>query len=204
MHTKWKVPLDNLQHKKIKIDTAGDHTIICDDTDKLSYEIVLQPLQGESADVTLWITGASKDATILIVADNYHTKVNLQICVKAEDAQKHVLRIYQNHTVANTQSNCTIKGIAYDTSIIDYEGLITLEGGSENSHAHQTSNFLIMSDVATVRSVPSLQAHHNNLECGHATTISYVDPLVVWYAAQRGVPVATIEQLIEKNFLPYI
>ena len=189
-----------MYYKKIKIDTAGDHTIMCDDMQLMSYEIVLQPLQAESFNVILWVTGVSKCLIIMVMVDNHHTKVDLHIFVKAENTQKHLLRIYQNHIAANTQTACTIRGIAYDTSTIDYEGLITLEPGSDNAQAYQTSTFLIMSDFATVRSVPSLQSHHNNLQCGHSTTISYLDSIVMWYAAQRGIPITTLEQLIEKNF----
>lgn len=176
---------------------------MCDENVPVEYLISITSSYIGCAKIILWITHASKKVTIKISADHSDTQIDLQMYIRAEDNAQHYVKVFQDHTASGTISTCMIKGIAYDTSIIDYQGLITLEKESINAQAEQKSKFLIMSEMATVRSVPSLQVHHNQVQCGHATTISYIDPIMLWYAMQRGVNSTTVEQLVEKNFFSF-
>lgn len=180
--------------------TSSIYTLMCDEHVPTEYGITITSSYVGQVKIILWILHASKKVTVKISADHPNTEIDLEIYVKAEHNAQHHLRVFQNHKASHTTSTCMIKGIAYDTSIIDYQGLITLEKESINAHAEQKSRFLIMSETATIKSVPSLQVYHNQVQCGHATTISYIDPIIIWYAAQRGINTFVIEQLVEDVF----
>lgn len=175
------------------------HTILCDEIMPTEYTITCISDSVLLRTVIIWILHASKKVTVKISADHPDTQIDLQIYIRALDNAQHYLKVLQDHTAFNTISKCMIKGIAYDTSIIDYQGLITLEKESINAQAEQKSKFLIMSEMATVRSVPSLQVHHNQVVCGHATTISYLDPIIIWYSMQRGISATRLEKFIEHS-----
>lgn len=196
--------MDNTSvEKKIDIlftDILTSQILMCDDQENIEYDISVTSESISQSKLLIWITGASKKVTVNVVMNTVHTYITIDICIRAQKDSKHIVRVNQHHTVPDTQSDCPIKGIAYDSSIIDYEGLITLEPGSHNAQANQKSTFLIMSESATVRSVPSLEVHHNNVACGHSTIVSYLDPVVLWYGAQRGLKEEKMEILIENVF----
>lgn len=182
---------------------TSDHTIMCDDVCESEYHIIITSTYVGKSCITLWISHATKKVTVNLIAHVSHANVAIQIGIKTAQNNKHSLQVIQHHTAAHTTSTCTIKGIAYDSAIIDYEGSVVLEPGSIQADAQQRSNFLIMSENATVKSMPSLQAHHNELQCGHATTISYLDPVMLWYAHQRGISISVLEDMIEDLFLAF-
>jgi Fe-S cluster assembly scaffold protein SufB len=196
--------LDNFNLKEIVINcydyATSVHTIMCDDQKSYEGLITIKSSYVGSAKIILWVSHASKKIIIKTFVDSPNATIDLRIYIKADHNAQHYLEIIQNHNVARTVSTCNIRGIAYDTSIINYQGLITLEKKSINAQAEQKSNFLIMSENAAVKSIPSLQVQHSQVQCGHATTISYIDPLVMWYASQRGIDTATIEKIVEKAF----
>lgn len=176
------------------------HTIMCDDVCESEYHITITSTYVGKSCIILWISHATKKVTVNLIANLSHADVAIQIGIKTAQDIKHSLQVIQYHAAPHTTSTCTIKGIAYDSASIDYEGFVVLELGSIQADAQQRSNFLIMSENATVKSMPSLQAHHNKLQCGHATTISYLDPVMLWYAHQRGLLSSCLEELIEEVF----
>lgn len=199
MRTKWKAQLDK---KEIVLSCTNDsYAIDCTQKESTDYFITLIPTLKSTSQVHIQLAHASKKIVLKVDVRNEHSDCNITIFIKAEQNAHHVLEIYQEHTAFHTSSACRIKGILYDTSSITYTGLITLKKDSINATAEQTSKFLVMSETASVKSVPSLQVHHNQVQCGHATTVSYIDPLVMWYAAQRGIASEIIEHMIQEVFL---
>ena len=196
--------MDNYNLKEIIINcydyATSVHTIMCDEQESYEALITIKSSYVGSANIILWVSHASKKIIIKTSVDSPDSTIDLRIYIKANHNAQHYLEIFQNHNVARTLSTCNIRGIVYDTSTINYQGLITLEKESINAVAEQKSNFLIMSESATVKSIPSLQVRHSQVQCGHATTISYIDPLVMWYASQRGINITTIEKIVEKAF----
>ncbi len=190
--------------KELVVHCSGEsssiYTIMCDDSNESEYSITISSTYVGTSYITLWISHATKKVTVNLVANVSYADIAIQIGIKTAQDTKHSLQVIQRHTASHTISTCTIKGIVYDSATIDYEGIVVLQPGSIQADAQQRSNFLIMSESATVKSMPSLQAHHNKLQCGHATTISYLDPVMLWYAHQRGLPSSCLEMLIEEVF----
>lgn len=182
------------------IDMTHSATLICDDTSATHYTITAYAQQ-EPLVIDMYVTGADKKIDVICVMNTPYTQITLKIIVRSTFTNKYILKTYQHHTAVHTSSTVNLKAVVYDTSLIDYEGVITLPVGTQNADAQQTSKFLVMSEKATVKAIPSLSVQHNNVQCGHATLISYIDSLVLFYFAQRGISVECAERIIENIFL---
>lgn len=196
-----------MKNKEITVHCVDDqtlfHSFMCNDDEPTEYDIVITNTYAAKAWITIWVGHASKKVTVKLNAHNVGTIIEVHVIVRATDHNVYDISIVQTHNAATTETFSHIKGIAYNAATISYAGLAILKSKSNDAIAHQKSNFLIMSEAASVKSIPSLQVHHNQVQCGHSTTISYLDPIVVWYMQQRGIETGAIEKIVEKEFLNF-
>jgi len=106
------------------------------------------------------------------------------------------------HTAPDTQSEIHLYGVLYERAMCSYNGLITLEKDSLRAHADQQNKMLLMHKTARAISIPSLQAKHNDLTCGHGAAISYLDNEQLFYIMGRGISKEQAEDLLVAGFIP--
>lgn len=116
--------------------------------------------------------------------------------------EKYIIATEQIHTAPDTQSEVHLYGVLYEGATCSYSGLITLEKDSLRAHADQQNKMLLMHKTAKAISIPSLQAKHNDLTCGHGAAISYLDSEQLYYLLSRGISLQEAEKLLVQGFLP--
>jgi Fe-S cluster assembly protein SufD len=118
------------------------------------------------------------------------------------EGQKYTIKTEQIHTAPDTQSEFHLYGVLYENATCSYSGLITLEKDSLRAHADQQNKMLLMHKTAKAISIPSLQAKHNDLTCGHGAAISYLDSEMLFYLMGRGINQKQAENLLVNGFIP--
>ena len=122
--------------------------------------------------------------------------------VIAEKGQNYTIKTEQIHTAPDTHSEFHVYGVLYEQAVCSYNGLITLEKDSKNAFADQQNKMLLMHKTAKALSVPSLQAKHNDLACGHGAAISYLDKEQLFYLMGRGISEEKAKKLLVNGFIP--
>jgi Fe-S cluster assembly protein SufD len=122
--------------------------------------------------------------------------------VIAQKGQSYKIETEQIHTAPDTHSEFHLHGVLYENAVCSYNGLITLEKDSKNAFADQQNKMLLMHKTARAVSIPSLQAKHNDLACGHGAAISYLDKEQLFYIMAKGIKQKEAERMLVNGFIP--
>lgn len=119
-----------------------------------------------------------------------------------EDDQVHDFRSLQDHRASRTVSNLLLKGAVVDDAHAVYTGMIRVHEGAKATESFLANRNLVLSDGASVDSVPNLEIVNENdiKSCGHAAATGPVDEEHVFYLESRGVPTDVAQRLIVFGF----
>lgn len=92
-----------------------------------------------------------------------------------------------NHRADRTSSRMESKGALYDSAKAVYRGLIHIPKGIFGSTGFERSDTLLLSKQAQAVSIPELEIGNNDVQCGHASTISRIDTEKMFYFQSRGI-----------------
>ncbi len=145
--------------------------------------------------------GMRQDLKISLFLRGHNAQATITGTVQTTAQESHSLFVEQIHEGADTISTVVVKGVARQSSKIAYKGMITLHPGSLRARAHQEHKVLLIGESAQATSVPSLQVLHDDVQCGHATTITQVDPEHLLQLALRGIQETAATALIIEGFL---
>jgi Fe-S cluster assembly scaffold protein SufB len=109
--------------------------------------------------------------------------------------------IDQIHRAAETSSFVTVKTVLDGTAHFSYYGNMHIQNNAPQSKAHQENKNLVISPYAKAFSIPSLEALNNDVECGHATAVSYIDKDHLFYCASRGITPNEAKDMIVTGFI---
>src|SRR3989338_2425004 len=103
------------------------------------------------------------------------------------------------HKAPKTKSMTHIRGVFYDKSIFNNDGMVHIAKGAKGADGYFASKILLFDD-AKGRSVPSLEIDENDLKAGHASTVGRPDENQLFYLRSRGLSEKDAEQLIVTGF----
>ena len=121
---------------------------------------------------------------------------------KNEDGLELRINIY--HSAPETKSKVVLKGVLTGSSKINFEGLVKIEKGSKGANAWLGSHFLLLSEKAKGRAIPSLEILENDIKAGHAATVGKVNDLELFYLMSRGLTKDQAKKIIVEGFLKSI
>jgi hypothetical protein len=95
----------------------------------------------------------------------------------------------------------TMKGVAEDTAILNYEGLIDigLKGGGTDTYLTQEA--LMLDTTATVNAIPGLEIKTNDVKASHSATVAKVTDEDLFYFGSRGINKETARAMFVEGFL---
>lgn len=111
------------------------------------------------------------------------------------------VKTVQRHSVGKNISDLFIKGVFYDNAKFQYEGLICIDKGAQQSNAYQKNQNLILSTSAYVDSRPFLEIEANDVRCTHGSTTGAVDKEHLLYLNARGLSPDDAQKLIVEGFI---
>jgi hypothetical protein len=94
--------------------------------------------------------------------------------------------VYATHTAKRTQSLLQSRSAADHKAQSVYRGLITIQQSAPGSTGYQHSSNLLLSDDATVDSLPELAIQTDDVSCTHGVTTTSLDEATLLYARSRG------------------
>ncbi|MBI4039296.1 SufD family Fe-S cluster assembly protein [Candidatus Daviesbacteria bacterium] len=104
------------------------------------------------------------------------------------------------HAASNTVSQTIFKGVLKDYSQINFDGLVKIDKGATGANAYMSAKFLLLSDQAKARAVPSLEIDENEVVCGHAAAVGKIDQEQLFYLMSRGLSRSLAVKQIVKGF----
>ena len=103
------------------------------------------------------------------------------------------------HKAAKTKSMTAIRGVFFDNSSFNNDGLIRIDKGAVGADGYFASKILLF-DNAKGRSVPSLEIDENDLKAGHASTVGRPDEEQMFYLRSRGLSEKEAQNIIVSGF----
>jgi len=91
--------------------------------------------------------------------------------------------------------------VAKDQSQTIFNGVISIAEGAHHTEAFQKNKNLILSERATVDSIPQLFIHNDDVKCAHGSSTSTLDPEQYIYLQSRGIGLSDAEQMITRGFM---
>lgn len=131
--------------------------------------------------------------------DNAQTRFRGIFC--AQSNQKITIHSVQSHTHAKTQSDVLLKGFVGNNASVFYKGTITIDSNAPNTNARQEHKTLLLSDTATVESIPVLEVLNKEVQCFHASAIGMLDEAAFLYMQSRGLSIQKSRQLLLQSYL---
>jgi Fe-S cluster assembly protein SufD len=106
-----------------------------------------------------------------------------------------------NHLVPGTESTVILKGVASDQSKLKIKGLIKIEKNCPRTVSHLTQRVLLLSNEAQAETVPDLEILTDDVVCSHASSISNIDEVQLFYLMSRGLTKTQATDAVVKGFL---
>ena len=115
--------------------------------------------------------------------------------------QKMIIESLQNHTSVDTQSEVLLRGFVADAATLCYKGTIAIDAYAVNTQARQEHKTLLLSDKASVESVPVLEVLNKEVQCSHASAIGKLDEQALLYLQSRGLDRVYAQQMLLLNYI---
>ncbi|MEX0742507.1 MAG: Fe-S cluster assembly protein SufD, partial [Phycisphaeraceae bacterium] len=100
------------------------------------------------------------------------------------------------HGAPNGDSRQFYKGILDDKSHGVFSGRIVVREGAQKTDAKQTNRNLLLSDDATVNTMPQLEIYADDVKCTHGATMGQLNKDAQFYLQARGIDAATARSML--------
>jgi Fe-S cluster assembly protein SufD len=82
-----------------------------------------------------------------------------------------------------------------------FQGRIVVAKGADQTDARMGHHALILSDRGEVDAKPELLIYADDVSCAHGNTVGALDDNAIFYARQRGMPLAVAKAMLTEAFL---
>ena len=107
----------------------------------------------------------------------------------------------QIHHTGGSSSDLLYKNVLNDTATATFAGNIFVAPGAHNTDAYQNNRNLMLSEEATVNSLPGLEILADKVRCSHGSASGPMDEEQLFYLCSRGISEYEAHQLIADGFL---
>lgn len=105
------------------------------------------------------------------------------------------------HAVGSGQSEQLIKFVLDDQAKGSFVGDLKIAQDAQQTIAHQTNRNLLLSEQATMRTMPQLEIYADDVQATHGATTGQLDEKAVFYMQQRGIGEKKARQLLIGAFV---
>ncbi len=92
-----------------------------------------------------------------------------------------------NHAAPDCPSHELYKHVLADKASAVFKGQIFVNQIAQKTNAKQSSKALLLSDTASINSMPALEIYADDVKCTHGSTTGPIDEDLVFYLRSRGV-----------------
>lgn len=115
------------------------------------------------------------------------------------------LNTTSHHKALHTQANTVVRGVLFDQSQANIDGIIKIDPGAQNTNAFLEQKILLVGGKSQAKATPQLEIEANEVKASHAATVSKLDEEQIFYLMSRGISrEESIKELINGFFQPVI
>ncbi len=107
----------------------------------------------------------------------------------------------QIHHAGGATSDLLYKNVLDSASTATFAGNIYVAPGAHNTDAYQSNRNLLLSEDATVNSLPGLEILADKVRCSHGSASGPMDEEQLFYLQSRGISEYDAHQLIAEGFI---
>jgi len=150
----------------------------------------LQPNKKDNITINLTQNGQEEEVLVIFIGKN-------------KDVFN--LNTTSHHKALHTQANTVVRGVLFDQSQANIDGVIKIDPGAQNTNAFLEQKILLVGDKSQAKATPQLEIEANEVKASHAATVSKLDEEQIFYLMSRGISrEESIKELINGFFQPVI
>lgn len=107
----------------------------------------------------------------------------------------------QIHLCGNAASDLLYKNVVDDNATAIFAGNIRVEQGAHYTDAYQANRNMLLSEKASVHSLPGLEILADKVRCSHGSANAPMDAEQLFYLLSRGIPRHEAQLLVAEGFL---
>ena len=104
------------------------------------------------------------------------------------------------HNVSDCSSRTTYKGVASQSAVGKFSGLVYVAPDAQRTDSEQLSRNITLG-AARIETLPQLEIYADDVKCSHGATVGQMDDEAVLYMRQRGLSLATAKRLQIEGFV---
>ncbi len=156
------------------------------DASGLKFELPLR--ENEAASVTFVSFGgasAKVDVRVSLLGEGARCDLKGLLVATGENRVEYDVRV--DHCVGGCRSDQLFKGMAFDSGVVRFNGLIHVPQGAQKTEAYQANHNLLLSRSARAFSKPQLEIYADDVKCSHGATVGHLDEESLFYMRSRGI-----------------
>ena len=110
-------------------------------------------------------------------------------------------RTVQHHTTPGAKSRLLYKNVLDDQATAIFGGNIRVETGAHDTDAYLSNLNMMLSEQATMHSLPGLEILADRVRCSHGSATAPMDAEQLFYLLSRGIPDPAARTLLANGFL---
>ncbi len=114
--------------------------------------------------------------------------------------QRYSINTLSDHAALSTNAETLVKGVLTDHSRVEFDGMIRVEPGAQQTASFLSAHGLLLSKDARGEFIPGLEIAANEVSASHGATSGQVDEEQLFYLMVRGIPREEAERIIVQGF----
>lgn len=133
------------------------------------------------------------------LAEGAHFELGAVGIGRCDEVTEIVTRL--RHVAPRATSNQIMRGIAMDRATLTMIGRIDVAKDAQQTDAALGAKGLLLDRTATINAKPELEIYADDVKCAHGCAIGQLDEMALFYAQQRGLPLAEARNLLMQAFV---
>lgn len=133
------------------------------------------------------------------LAEGAHFELGAVGIGRGDEVTEIVTRL--RHVAPDATSNQIMRGVAMDQATITMIGRIDVAKDAQQTDAALGAKGLLLDRTATINAKPELEIYADDVKCAHGCAIGQLDEMALFYAQQRGLPMAEARNLLMQAFV---
>ncbi|MFN5643466.1 MAG: SufD family Fe-S cluster assembly protein, partial [Sphingomonadales bacterium] len=133
------------------------------------------------------------------LAEGAHFELGAVGIGRGDEVTEIVTRL--RHVAPRATSNQIMRGIAMDSATLTMIGRIDVAKDAQQTDAALGAKGLLLDRTATINAKPELEIYADDVKCAHGCAIGQLDEMALFYAQQRGLPLAEARNLLMQAFV---
>lgn len=132
------------------------------------------------------VVSGSSDYSLQFVTESGDTIVRMLLLATRDEKLK--TNIHSALSSSHTATNIHILSLVGESGIIELNGTVQIDAHIAKVKGHILEENIFLGSKGSIRGIPSLLVHSDDVEAGHAARIERVSDEKLYYLRSRGIP----------------